>query len=351
MKFQQRFESFESYYLYGYTELTSQVATLLKHKGKSLLAIIDRDPRKNGISLDGDPVISPSQFFDRYKASSAIIIVSAYLLEIYSSLLEKGVPASSIFPLLDPMFYPTYGGFYLDNITVKSVAKLLPENESIWFNNWCLFKETANVSHIDQPLYCINTQYDHPVWCDSIPDGGICLDVGAYDGQSSIDFFKTNRFQSVISFEPFQKNFSLLQRNIKANCLESYVTPMRIALGSQDKDYFVEYKDSSPRTQISSFSPGSHGELVREKRLDSLAIRDISLIKVDIEGYELKFLEGARQTILQERPNLIISAYHDKKHCYAIYDFCVSLGIPFNLNLGHHPLALYEIEYYIHFLR
>jgi hypothetical protein len=55
------------------------------------------------------------------------------------------------------------------------------------------------------------------------------------------------------------------------------------------------------------------GELVNIITLDSLNLGKISLIKVDIEGYEKEFLEGAKNTILKNKPNIIIEIHKDDK--------------------------------------
>ena len=45
-------------------------------------------------------------------------------------------------------------------------------------------------------------------------------------------------------------------------------------------------------------------EYVSEKNLD------VGLIKVDVEGAEQLFLQGAKQTISEQKPTLLLSIYH-----------------------------------------
>ena len=74
------------------------------------------------------------------------------------------------------------------------------------------------------------------------------------------------------------------------------------------------------------------------------------MIKVDIEGAEVEFLKGGKETIIRNKPHLAISAYHHKSHPDQIFEFMKSLDLPFRLNVGHHPHAHYELEYYFSFI-
>ena len=43
-----------------------------------------------------------------------------------------------------------------------------------------------------------------------------------------------------------------------------------------------------------------------QKRLDEYDFHDISFIKIDVEGFELEVVEGARETLRRERPTLLV---------------------------------------------
>jgi hypothetical protein len=47
---------------------------------------------------------------------------------------------------------------------------------------------------------------------------------------------------------------------------------------------------------------------VPAERLDAFDLRSVGFIKIDVEGHEVAVLEGARETIRRERPNLVVEA-------------------------------------------
>ena len=55
------------------------------------------------------------------------------------------------------------------------------------------------------------------------------------------------------------------------------------------------------------------------KRLDDENINNISLIKLDVEGYELQVLECAIHTINKNKPIIVIEIWKDKYNTYVQY--------------------------------
>ena len=74
---------------------------------------------------------------------------------------------------------------------------------------------------------------------------------------------------------------------------------------------------------------------VPTRTLDSYNLRQVGFIKIDVEGFEERVLKGATNTILMNRPNLLIEI--EERHNPGGYDrICAFLG-----NLGYarpHPV-------------
>jgi FkbM family methyltransferase len=146
--------------------------------------------------------------------------------------------------------------------------------------------------------------------------GKVSLDIGANKGVYSYALLPHSA--SVHAFEPNPKS-----RGILKSWSAGRVTIHDIALSDKagEATLFI------PRGGKSGYSnQGSslqklhldreHGEIViRTARLDDLGIKDIGFIKIDVEGFEQQVLEGARETLKRDRPNLLVEI--EEKHAKA----------------------------------
>ena len=350
--FKERFDQFEAFYLYGATPAAPGTIELLGKLNKRIVGFVDQDVTKQKTPFLGYPVIPPDDLLTAQGgAQIGIIIIAAYQMEIYQYLSEKGVNTNCIFPFLDGMFYPTYTDGYVSSLTLTNVQNdLRDENEREYLKSWRRFKETADLAVL-KPIKSMSVQYAHAAWRASIMPGGTCCDIGAFDGQSSVEFLDTKLFNKIIAFEPFQENYQKLVESIAQKNLGHVIEPRKVAIGAKRETLWQDLEDVSSRSRIAAgdISVAGNGDCIEVYSLDSLLISDISMIKVDIEGYELAFLEGAYETIKENKPHIAISAYHDRTHCTAIIEFFKQNFDGVHISVGHHPHAVYELEYYICF--
>ncbi|KZX51322.1 hypothetical protein A3709_10920 [Halioglobus sp. HI00S01] len=141
------------------------------------------------------------------------------------------------------------------------------------------------------------------------------LDLGAYTGDSAY-VLANFRPMSIMSFE------------ISTRHIDSYIKLTSLTDISDVRLFHVALSDSSGTFTFddsgtegnSIFKPGE--SVVEKQRLDDFILEhtaaDVGLIKADIEGDELKFLLGAKETICRVRPVLLISIYHNPDQFFEV---------------------------------
>jgi FkbM family methyltransferase len=105
----------------------------------------------------------------------------------------------------------------------------------------------------------------------------------------------------VYSFEPNPENVKVLKRNAEINHLT--VDLLEHALGSADGGAKL-----SPNGATSRISDSGSVD-VSLRTLDSFELPRVDLLKVDVEGYELEVLKGARKTLGRCHPTILIEMH------------------------------------------
>ena len=67
---------------------------------------------------------------------------------------------------------------------------------------------------------------------------------------------------------------------------------------------------------------------------------------MDVEGAELRSLEGAKKTILKNRPKLAICIYHKPEDMITLPEFVLGLGLDYKLYIRSHSNAENEVVMY-----
>ena len=120
----------------------------------------------------------------------------------------------------------------------------------------------------------------------------------------------------MIAFEPDNKNYQLLVRNIKLNQVNNIII---IKKGLYNKTQKLEfYEDNEVTSSIvgTSDSKGRNISKIDVTKLDDelkrLNIERIDFIKMDIEGAEIEAIEGAEKVIKRCHPYFAIASYHKR---------------------------------------
>lgn len=162
---------------------------------------------------------------------------------------------------------------------------------------------------------CSGNFYEHYMLdhIASTYNGGDIVDVGANIGNHTVHFgLMAAKFDGhVHAVEPGPTALKLLRSNIKANALESIVSINGFAAGEASGVAFIQSGNvGNIGAYRVSLEKGTDTVSVGLSRLDALVPTDrrVSVMKIDVEGYELPALRGATELISRCKPDLYIEA-------------------------------------------
>lgn len=136
--------------------------------------------------------------------------------------------------------------------------------------------------------------------------GGTFVDAGSCLGSHTYPFSKIA--DTVYSFEPYILTF-LHQKLI--NDINKITNVKHFNVGLSNKRGVARlFRDERSSGGGAVREDGQH-EIVLVK-LDDFDLKDVKLIKIDVEGHELQVLEGGRETIYKNLPDLYVECTYDK---------------------------------------
>ncbi|MDZ4664885.1 MAG: FkbM family methyltransferase [Bacteroidota bacterium] len=150
-----------------------------------------------------------------------------------------------------------------------------------------------------------------------LKEGDVVIDVGGNIGQTALMMAeRIGGSGKVYSFEPFTKTYKRFKENLSLNPSIYNITLEHLALGEKAEKLtmYVENAKNSGGNRIKPAGKkvSTQIEEVVVTTLDEYsktnAISKINLIKIDVEGFEMKVLEGSQTTIREFKPALFIEA-------------------------------------------
>ena len=131
-----------------------------------------------------------------------------------------------------------------------------------------------------------------------VPEGGTVIDVGASIGDHTITYAQwVGKDGLVAAFEPHAQAYECLLHNTKHL---PQVLQVQCGLSDTDGEVGIVMQDNSGASYITESEGG-----ISVAPLDSYEF-DAHFIKIDVEGYEVRVLRGAEETINRCRPVMLI---------------------------------------------
>lgn len=176
---------------------------------------------------------------------------------------------------------------------------------------------------------------------DCVIDGGSCW------GDATLFFaHEAGAAGKVYSFEFIPENLEILTTNLHMNKeLALRVEIIQRALWSASGEQ-LSYSYNGPASCVREGNVDESEKTITTVTIDDFVAEQnmpkVDFIKMDIEGAELRAIQGASQTIKRHQPKLAISLYHNVSDFVNIPAYIASLGVDYEYYIDH--FTIHEAE-------
>ena len=151
------------------------------------------------------------------------------------------------------------------------------------------------------------------------------LDIGAWVGTWTMTM--NNFSEKIIAFEPDPLHYKCLNKNVSED-----VETWQLAVGAENKTVSLSEENFTQAKRVLG-----EGDIPMIT-VDSLGLKSVDVIKIDVEGYEMEVLKGAEKT-LQNTKYLMIELNNNTKkygtNNLEVENYIIKKG--FRLLLNHWP--------------
>jgi FkbM family methyltransferase len=188
------------------------------------------------------------------------------------------------------------------------------------------FRLTGDHRYMQAHSVRLDSQYFEPF----LPlHDAIFVDGGGYDGDTTLELARRcDSYRKIFLFEPSQRNLENARQRL-AGLRDVTCIPMALS-------HEVGQLSFDPELGSASGVSTNATEQVAATTLDHTIDEPVSLIKLDLEGWELCALQGATRHIREDHPALAVAIYHQPADFWRIRDFVLGLRSDYRLYLRHY---------------
>jgi len=180
-----------------------------------------------------------------------------------------------------------------ETVQTVHVKNVMPESNSFWV----LYGQHTEPTYLEDAGNGQQLQRDAAL--EYVKQWRVCLDIGSNIGQWTRPLAK--RFESVVCFEPNPNFRECFNKNIDDNNVVLW------PVGLSDKEHKAKQGFNSTVLQ------NEEGE-IHCRTLDSFGLTNVDFVKIDVDGFEIPLLNGAKQTLIKNNPVINIEMKKDKRN-------------------------------------
>jgi len=172
------------------------------------------------------------------------------------------------------------------------VRNVMPEANSFWV----LYGQHTKPTYLEDAGNGQQAQRDDAL--KYVEQWRVCLDIGSNIGQWTRPLAK--RFESVVCFEP-NPNFR--------ECFNKNIQEKNVLLWP----YGLSDNEHKAKQDFNSTVLHEEDGDIDCRTLDSFGLTNVDFVKIDVDGFEIPLLMGARETLSKNDPVINIEMKRDKR--------------------------------------
>lgn len=335
--------------VYGLGTTGRQIVDELLNEGIAIDLILDRG--KAGQEYRGIPIAALDSTPAALAGRTALVALHNHYVDLHE--VHRGLMAAGAARVLSPVHLPklvaeprTQPGYWLDfgfdydaheEALAGARALLADETSRDLFDALVRYRRGGDIADCPVP-----SQTDEYVPADLPRFAGPLrlIDCGAFTGVAVHKFLKAGyAIDSLIAFEPDPASFATLAgRDFQVG------RSLCLPLGTWSSTRQLRFASDS--------SMASHLSEAGDVTIQCVAIDElmrgesVNLVKLDVEGAEIETLKGMARLIAEQRPNLLVSAYHTPGHLFEIAELIHEWGLGYRFHLRVHEHNSFGVVLY-----
>ncbi|MBQ8696924.1 MAG: FkbM family methyltransferase [Clostridia bacterium] len=296
--------------MYGMGNGADKILAVLSGYGIEVSDFFASDGFVRGHSFHGKTVLSYSQVKEKYDDLIVLLSFASSRPEV----IELIKTVASEYELYAPDV-PVSGdtlltlNFYNQNKDKFDLVRslLADERSKEVFDKVIEYKITGALSPLFESECDPNEPFENILSPQSYK---VVCDLGAYNGDTARQILSVNgNIERIYALEPDGRTFKKLSAYAET---EPRILPLNV--GAWDKKETLAFSDQGNRNSGVGMGKGT-ADLAP---LDCLVSDEVDYIKYDVEGSEKEALNGARNIILRDKPEMLVSLYHRSEDLFAL---------------------------------